>query len=725
MKSIISVLVLSFLIVDIAYSQINHFEDDFINDLKNAQVVFLGEPDHFSTSEMQQKVELVKFLHDSLGYQWLAFESSIYDMHKANELYLEGYNTKDALFAGIFPIWHSNEAIKSLINYLDNLEDKKSLQLVGFDSQINSGTHMRQDFSRELASFLEAQQLKVAENFMEKLQKEITAFDTEPYPTSNEFDPSFLEELNTLTEQLSSLDSKKAQFYQQILLSLQGLIYDYCVNNVGQKADNGSFISTDTNLRDSLMAQNLLWFLEKHPDVKVVAWGASFHFANDLSEIESTTFPHLSATKPMGYHVKKALKDKAISIGFVDLKRSSNASVSFLEERKLYNGETALINFKKLSDKHQYSALIGLEFNGEYPYGNWSNVLDYGIVLNSSAPYKYESIIVDANNREPIPFVHLKVNNSNTGTLSNENGIFRLLVPPLHDDKAVSISSVGYKPIELAYQDLKDTIQLESDIKFLKQVEVIGKREMPIDLLQKVSAQFVATSMQETYQMGAYYYSWWTEKNTPADTAVNEAAIKLIYKNAYRSNQEIQHTIQNTRRVHGKKHVIPWPVHTLLMADFSPGYALLHPKIEKHLQVDSLKYETFNTDTLYTYFYSIDKPIIRLVGSGADTYRAQITFSAKDLSVQKKSIFLSHSDSNWKAAYHISYETVGNSQIPSFAWMQYEAMNEGVEVIGKEAIRITNFRSNDFDPIEKPIIELSKAPYDPDFWINYNRIFDR
>ena len=52
--------------------------------------------------------------------------------------------------------------------------------------------------------------------------------------------------------------------------------------------------------------------------------------------------------------------------------------------------------------------------------------------------------IVNEHN-EPMPFVHIRLENINLGTISNENGLFKLVIGKGHEDKAIIISALGYQ----------------------------------------------------------------------------------------------------------------------------------------------------------------------------------------------------------------------------------------------------------------------------------------
>ena len=113
--------------------------------LDGRRIVELGESGHGVAEFSQAKVRLIKFLHEQMGFDVMAFESGLFECYMANQLTGSG---SQMMQYSIFGVWHT-EDVRELFNYIKQTQQTdRPLILAGFDTQTSSsaGTAQRPRF---------------------------------------------------------------------------------------------------------------------------------------------------------------------------------------------------------------------------------------------------------------------------------------------------------------------------------------------------------------------------------------------------------------------------------------------------------------------------------------------------------------------------------------------------------------------------------------------------
>ena len=245
--------------------------------LAGKRVVQLGESSHGVAQFNQLKTRLVKFLHQEMGYDVIAFESSLSGCDAADRRIGQAPPI-DVMKDCIFPVWHSTETLQ-LFEYLDQARKAgKRLSLAGFDTQ-NSSRHGREVVTARLLAMIDDEGLRArvseAETFLAVGQRRLTdAESTSAIAAYGELEKYFLANESALrakTARPLDIDFAIQEARSRVSFTRQ---------QTGPQQDAGFLV------RDRGMADNLDFLLDKaYPQRKVIVWAHNFHIAKEQMEV--------------------------------------------------------------------------------------------------------------------------------------------------------------------------------------------------------------------------------------------------------------------------------------------------------------------------------------------------------------------------------------------------------------------------------------------------------
>lgn len=340
----------------------------------DARIVQLGESTHGSGAAFAAKVRLIKFLHQAHGFDVLAWESGLYDVHAVNEALRRGSDPLVAARLGIFGIWAWSREIAPLFEYARNSHGTdRPLEMTGFDMQFSGREiddlerdmlelvallpaanveppgaskalveNMADTYRRLIADDIERAELirtqRQAGASNDDIRKALTDFaenrrgSLAPVPADLERFVAAIEALQTFLARhhsgLAAVHGKngdnEVEFMQRVVENLRHYgIAQYERRFAGRPAEGPEALALRNrmwNRRDARMAENLEWLAEsRYPGRKIIVWAHNGHIMNAYYHADWETLSHVpveGGMKPAGAFVVENLKSDVYTVGF-------------------------------------------------------------------------------------------------------------------------------------------------------------------------------------------------------------------------------------------------------------------------------------------------------------------------------------------------------------------------------------------------------------------------
>jgi len=274
------------------------------NELKDVRIVGLGESNHSMGTTFEAKVAMIKYLHDSLGFNVIAFESGIYDCSITNQLLKKGECKLDDFYNSLFSIWKCKE-LENLFTYLKSSnETDKPIEFIGIDNQFlgHATNKLMNDYKiLEDSLRLYNKDFVLSDSFYKILQDEIkysNYFKKFSIADTTIFSKN-LAKVNTLIDESNLSNVSYYSFWKKV--------------NSNLRTDFIRRFYPSRSLRDSMMAINLIDYMELNPNAKVIVWSASYHLMYNTNNISSDNYKKKEVA---GEKLKKQYKSEYYFIAF-------------------------------------------------------------------------------------------------------------------------------------------------------------------------------------------------------------------------------------------------------------------------------------------------------------------------------------------------------------------------------------------------------------------------
>ncbi|MEI4801624.1 erythromycin esterase family protein [Bacillus sp. FJAT-51639] len=317
--------------------------------LQGKRIVSLGESTHGSTEMNQSKVRIIKYLHEEMGYDVIAFESNFAE---ANTVYqnIDDLTAEQAMKKAIFNQWFT-EDVEELFQYIKEQKEKGTpLILTGFDLQIpwNANTATFATYANEWIGKLnpevgkllvEAEREIVKHHFVSSYKE----FEDMQAPLLDKYEKikEFIQQHKNELQQVAPKASYDVNLLEKSIKIRIDALKTYIPTEVKfdkkipavKYPDDWSFYT-----RDQRMAQNLAWLSEmQFKNKKMIVWGHNYHIRKQNSKMIQTVLPFPN----MMDMIPQYLKNQMYTVGIFAYSGSSlladNKTIENVKEKHQTN----------------------------------------------------------------------------------------------------------------------------------------------------------------------------------------------------------------------------------------------------------------------------------------------------------------------------------------------------------------------------------------------------
>lgn len=347
--------------------------------------------------------------------------------------------------------------------------------------------------------------------------------------------------------------------------------------------------------------------------------------------------------------------------------------------------------------------------------------------------------LLDVETSAPVPFAHVQVAGTLSGTVSNAEGKFELNTSQLGPQFELLVSVLGYESTKVIVQNQQGAfdlrIELQPSAVDLNELEVTY--ESPEEILTKFQAHYAENYPQGSFLSDAFYRATFNENGS--FVYLLEAAVKVREFPKKKSRgfeaEIVQQRKSNDYRTESWSEAGNYLHQTLRGNPMLKLSDFLDPKTHTSYKITRVRDTHYDDQLVYVLHFeplpgvkeALYEAVVLIKSDDYALIRADFKFDNSELKIRNLSYNRRQIHTSG-ASGSISYRKVGNQYYPS-----YFVASTAFEIISKETgdtlvkdvleneILFTNFVKDYDEHFENPVRasgDVYKTPidYDPDFW---------
>lgn len=365
---------------------------------RSKKIILLGELNHGDGTSFLTKTALVKYLHEELNFNTLAFEASYINCNFFWNRLNRDIDVFDLSKETIYYIWSEISETRELFRYIQEQKVKGTpLKIVGIDPQFSGRSNANLFIPK-----LEEKLVKIDSNIIHETDFKDFCYELRIQSEWLKY-PQLME--HGITEEMFKRQIEK---YENVLLptlnqnekKIWGMFFQNIrvMSSIKWTKENHPR-RTSFGIRDKQMFLNLDYLHQLDTTEKCIVWAASAHIARKDGQLNGKGVnSSLIGVKKLGDYIFEKYKEKAYSIAFTAgsgrLLRLTTKSVLNVPnhnknalEDQLKGQELVFVDLKKFESKtnaENYEAM--LFYPGYKCSATWSNHYDGVVYIDQMKP---------------------------------------------------------------------------------------------------------------------------------------------------------------------------------------------------------------------------------------------------------------------------------------------------------------------------------------------------